>query len=161
MSCSNCPPSGDRDPNPISNPADERLFTRLLGMTSTVLPEVSALLSSSCCWLPVCLLLHKFFFLFFCPSHAVFLTKCWTTNRQPLILFSPALPWLPRACTSYALSFSQFQSWLSLGVFGVKAWAAGTLGGRLFVLVCWHGCSTVANSLISPSRATAAIRCSA
>lgn len=42
MSCHNCPSSGDKS-----------LVARLLHWASGALPEGSALLSSSCCWLPV------------------------------------------------------------------------------------------------------------
>ncbi|PLN83954.1 hypothetical protein BDW42DRAFT_163917 [Aspergillus taichungensis] len=55
MSCNNCPPSSGKDPKPISHPPDKNLSTRLLDLIATILPEGSAFLSSSCCWLPTVL----------------------------------------------------------------------------------------------------------
>ncbi|RJE22472.1 hypothetical protein PHISCL_05204 [Aspergillus sclerotialis] len=54
MSCHNCPSSGgEKAPGP--NPNDKSLTARLTRLASIILPEGSALLSSSCCWLPTVL----------------------------------------------------------------------------------------------------------
>lgn len=51
MSCHHCPPPSKDKAHRASK--DNGLFARLLSLTPTILPEGSALLSSSCCWLPV------------------------------------------------------------------------------------------------------------
>ena len=138
MSCNNCPPPDDKHTKESKpNPDDKSLSARAFQLTSAILPEGLALLSCSCCWLPVCPI-----FLLNIQNRKSHLTR----PRLSLISSLP-VPLLPPRYLAYrtcVMSFWSFQSCPLLGVFGVKAWVAGWYVGLLFLGV-WLLGGSIAN----------------
>lgn len=129
MPCRDCSPPAEKSPRPRTD--NEGLSGRAYQLFSTVLPEGFALLSSSCCWLPVCSM----------QTYTGF--PCiLTIGRLCLTSFLPVL--LPQwACKSCDFSFWPFLSWLCPPASRVKASAVVIFGAQLFVLVYWSGRSIV------------------
>lgn len=110
---------------------NEGVCGRAHRLISTMLPEGFALLSSSCCWLPVCSMQT-------CTGFPYILT----ISRLCLTLFLLVLL-LQLACKSCDFSFWPFLSWLCPPASRVKASAVVIFGAQSFVLVYWSGRSIV------------------
>lgn len=124
MPCHDCSVPTEKSPG-------HGLSGRAHRLISTMLPEGFALLSSSCCWLPVCSI-HT------CTHFSCILAIGRRYLTSFLLVPSPQL-----ACKSYASSFWPFLSWPCPLASRLKASAMGIFGAQSFVRVYWSGRSIV------------------
>lgn len=149
MSCRNCPSEKSSEKPLCESNQDHEGFIlqRPFQLVVKYLPEGSALLSSSCCWLPVC-----FFSTFTgCRMHMLILIA-----RLSWIFFL-RVQWPLLASRNCEMFFLRYLSWPLFGAFDAKDSVVECYGESQYVSDSWLGRKWIVWEWLRGRESTAAI----